>query len=128
MDIIRDRSSQGRVEQRHETFTGSVWGESLLAPSDGVAMSTVYFGPGARSYWHRHDGGQILQVTSGEGLIVARDGSVARVRAGDLVWAPPGEEHWHGARSDSFLVHTTVTVGATAWLDEVTADHYRHAH
>jgi len=69
-------------------------------------------------------GGQILHATSGEGMVVTRDGSAARVRAGDVVWAPPGEEHWHGARSDTFFVHTTASVGAAAWLDEVTPEDY----
>lgn len=125
MDVMRGgRSAEGKLEQRSDTFTGTVWGDPLLKSPDGVAMSTVYFAPGARTYWHRHEGGQILHATSGEGMVVTRDGSAARVRAGDVVWAPPGEEHWHGARSDTFFVHTTASVGAAAWLDEVTPEDY----
>lgn len=124
MDVMRGRSSAGKLEKRDDTFTGSVWGDPLLRTPGGVGMSTVYFAPGARTHWHRHDGGQVLHIDSGEGLVMTRDGSAARVRAGDLVWASPGEEHWHGAGDESFLVHTTVSLGDTTWLGEVTVQEY----
>ncbi len=124
MDVMRGRSPEGKLEQRDDTFTGLVWGDPLLRSPSGVGMSTVYFAPGARTYWHRHDGGQVLHVTSGEGMVVTRDGPAARVRAGDLVWASPGEVHWHGAGNESFLVHTTVSLGETTWLGEVTPEEY----
>ena len=125
MEVMRGRSAEGKLEKRGDTFTGMVWGDPLLRSPDGVGMSTVYFAPGARTYWHRHEGGQVLHVISGEGMVVTRDGSAARVRAGDVVWAPSGEEHWHGARSDTFFVHTSASVGGTAWLGEVTPEDYR---
>jgi quercetin dioxygenase-like cupin family protein len=87
-------------------------------------MSTVYFAPSARTYWHRHEGGQILHVLAGDGMVATRDGSAARVRADDVVWAPPGEEHWHGARSETFFVHTSAGLGGTEWLDEATTEDY----
>ncbi|NGP09258.1 cupin domain-containing protein [Rhodococcus sp. 14C212] len=92
-----------------------------------MSMSTVYFSPGARTYWHRHELGQLLTITSGEGLVVSRDGAIARVRAGDMVWTSPGEEHWHGACSDTFLVHNSATIGATEWLEEVDGEDYERA-
>ena len=61
------------------------------------------FTPGARTHWHVHPMGQVLHVTDGTALVVTRDGSVLRARAGDtVVCFPPGEEHWHGATADSF--------------------------
>jgi quercetin dioxygenase-like cupin family protein len=128
MDVVRGRSETSKVTRRTDTFTGDVWGEALLTTDDGVAMSTVYFAPGARTHWHRHEIGQALHVTSGEGLVTTRDGQVARVRAGDTVWAPGGEEHWHGAGPDTFLVHNTTSVGQPTWLGEVTAEEYEHSH
>jgi quercetin dioxygenase-like cupin family protein len=124
MDVVRRRGTEPKLEQRTDTFTGSAWGDPLLRTEDGVGMSTVYFAPGARTFWHRHEGGQVLYVNSGEGLVVTRDGSAARVRSGDVVWAPGGEEHWHGAGSDSFFVHTGTSFGEPTWLEEVDYDDY----
>lgn len=126
MHLISRRRDDGRFELRSGPFTGTAWGDALLN-CDDIGMSTVYFAPGARTFWHRHERGQLLTVTSGEGLIVSRDGSVARVRAGDMVWTSPGEEHWHGACSDTFLVHTSTSIGSTTWLEEVAEDDYEHA-
>jgi len=49
------------------------------------------------------------------------------VRAGDVVWAPPGEVHWHGAAPDAFLSHTAVSLGLTSWEGEVDEGHYLEA-
>ena len=128
MDVIRGRADDGTVEQRTSTFTGTVWGDPLLKSPDGVVMNTVYFAPGGRTYWHRHEGGQMLHIASGAGWVAPREGEAASVRAGDVVWAPPGEEHWHGAGEDTLLVHTAVSLGETEWLDEVTAEEYSDVH
>ena len=47
-----------------------------------------------------------------------------QLRAGDWVWIPPGERHWHGASPGAFLTHTAISLGSTDWSDEVTADEY----
>jgi quercetin dioxygenase-like cupin family protein len=52
-----------------------------------------------------HAVGQTLHVTEGIGLVTTRDGTVIRITAGDTVWTPPGEEHWHGATSDNMMCH-----------------------
>lgn len=127
MKIIRHRVERAGIEERSGPFTGRAWGDHIM-DEDGVAISTVYFAPGARTYWHRHERGQLLTITSGEGLVVSRDGGVARVRAGDMVWTAPGEEHWHGAREDSFCVHTSTTIGSTTWSEEVRSDDYTRSH
>ena len=85
---------------------------------DGSVL-LVSFPAGAHSHWHRHPGGQFLYVTEGRGRVGTRDGTVARVGAGDLVHAPPGEEHWHGAAEDAGITHLAVNLGATEWLEEV---------
>jgi quercetin dioxygenase-like cupin family protein len=119
VELIRGRAEGARCEQREGTFTGTVWGDPLLPATDGVGINTVYFAPSARTHWHRHEGGQVLHVTSGEGWVGVRGGPVERMRAGDTVWAPPGEEHWHGATGDAFLVHVAVSLGQIEWLDPV---------
>jgi len=43
----------------------------------------------------------LLQCTEGVGLVVTRDGTAIRLRAGDTVWTPAGEEHPAGTVSSS---------------------------
>jgi quercetin dioxygenase-like cupin family protein len=111
-------------ELRGATFTGPVWADPVLPSTDGTAINNVFFPPGARTFWHRHEHGQVLHVLAGSGLI-GTDGERPRsLRAGDVVWAPPGERHWHGATPGSFLTHLAVSLGPTAWAEEVTEAEY----
>jgi hypothetical protein len=53
-----------------------------------------------------------------------------RMRPGDTVWTPPGEEHWHGATEGNFMCHFAMLEGngtsdGTTWLEPVTDDHYK---
>jgi quercetin dioxygenase-like cupin family protein len=114
------------TEQRTATFTGTVYLDPVLA-ADGVMVNSVTFAPGARTYWHRHPGGQLLVVAGGRGLVAARSGETHILAAGDVVWAEPGEEHWHGAAPDSLLTHTAVSHGPTEWLGEVAPPQYAAA-
>ena len=52
------------------------------------------------------------------------DGEVRVLRAGDTVWCPPGERHWHGAAPDSYMVHTAISLGQTVWADPVADEEY----
>ena len=49
------------------------------------------------------------------------------VTSGDVVWAAPGEEHWHGACGDSLLTHMAVSHGTTEWGGEVGESDYTAA-
>jgi quercetin dioxygenase-like cupin family protein len=79
----------------------------------------VRFGAGGRTHWHRHPAGQYLHVTSGEGRVQARGGTIATIRPGDTVYAAPGEEHWHGAGMDTSVEHLAFSFGVTEWLEPV---------
>jgi quercetin dioxygenase-like cupin family protein len=89
-----------------------------------VLINNVFFAPGARTHWHMHHQGQILVVTAGGGRARARDGSGGELAAGDIVWIPPGEEHWHGAAPDSYMLHLAISLGGHDWLDPVTDGEY----
>jgi quercetin dioxygenase-like cupin family protein len=118
------RGGSGRPSGRGEkTFTGEVWRDVVLAPSDGVAIGNVFFSPCARTHWHTHEGGQILIAVAGEGFVADADGPV-RVTAGDIVWTPPGVRHWHGASAGRYLLHTAITLGGTEWHEPVPDDDY----
>ena len=98
-----------------------------------MTVALVRFTPGARTNWHSHAVGQTLHVTEGVGLVGVRDGSVVRVRAGDTVVCPPGEDHWHGAAADTFMCHLAMLEALpdggdpTTWLEPVTDEQYQAA-
>jgi quercetin dioxygenase-like cupin family protein len=114
-------------EQRGATFTGRVWADPVLPAEDGIMVSNVFFEPAARTHWHRHELAQVLQVLAGEGRVQSRDGSGSKLQAGDTVHIPAGEEHWHGAAPESYLLHLAVSVGVTEWLEAVSAEDYASA-
>lgn len=123
--IITSASRQaGIAGKRGSQFTGTAFPYLVMPTSDGVTINTVDFTPGARTFWHRHTDGQILQVLAGRGLIQSEGGPVEAITAGDTVWVPPGERHWHGAAPDSYMVHTAISLGATDWDGPVSDDDY----
>jgi quercetin dioxygenase-like cupin family protein len=125
MKINRSREAGRPSELRTDTFTGEVWADLVLS-DENVTVNSVFFTPGARTYWHRHGAGQLLVVTSGQGLISTRDGAPEPIQVGDTVWIPPGEEHWHGAGAGTYLLHIAVSLAATEWLEPVSdADYVR---
>jgi quercetin dioxygenase-like cupin family protein len=126
--IIVRGDSEVDSTQRSDTFTGEVWADPILAQTDGVTIATVFFAPGSRTFWHYHELGQILEVVAGRGWVCSEGGEPVVLRAGDTVWVPPGERHWHGASQGSFLTHTAISLGTTNWLDEVAQTDYAAAH
>lgn len=110
--------------KRAGTFTGDAYGEPRITDTGIVTVNTVEFLPNSRTNWHHHESGQILVITAGRGFVGTRDGTIYEVAAGDVVWTPPGLDHYHGARSDSYLVHEAVSIGETEWLEPVPDEVY----
>jgi quercetin dioxygenase-like cupin family protein len=86
------------------------------APAGSALIVT--FEPGARTHWHHHPDGQLLYGLEGAGHVATRDGETVDIGPGDLVYAPPGEVHWHGASADAGLTHLALSFGETAWMGE----------
>jgi quercetin dioxygenase-like cupin family protein len=124
MKINRGREPDGASERRTGTFTGEVWGDPVLSATGDVGINNIFFAPGGRTHWHRHDGVQILCVVGGRGHAYTRDGQGGEIRVGDIVYVPAEEEHWHGADPDSYLLHTAITFGGHDWLKPVTDEEY----
>jgi quercetin dioxygenase-like cupin family protein len=117
---------QAGAQKAGTSFTGTVLPYVIMSSTDGVSLNNVTFTPGARTFWHRHENGQILQVLSGRGLIQLEAEPSRVIRAGDVIWIPAGDRHWHGAAPDSPMTHTAISLGVTAWEDEVSeADYLR---
>ena len=99
-------------------------GHPGLAPSS-LNVAAVHFTPGARSAWHSHDGGQTLYVTDGRALVQARGEQAVELHPGDVIYAPDGEEHWHGATPEHFMAYLSITEDAARWGVRVTDDEYQ---
>ena len=83
------------VKTPAENFTGDVYLNPVFSDGDApLTVGLVRFTPGARTNWHSHANGQLLVCTDGVGLVASRDGTTIRLRAGESVWTPPGQEHW----------------------------------
>lgn len=113
-----------------ENFTGTVRVEPLhaaTAPSR-VSAGRVTFEPGARSAWHTHPLGQTLIVTAGTGWVQQEGGPKEEIKAGDVIWTPPGVKHWHGATATSSMTHVAVQESldgkVVEWMEKVSDEQY----
>ena len=111
-------------------FTGTVRIDPLNAapvPSR-VSCAAVTFEPGARTAWHTHPLGQTLLVTAGCGWTQCEGETVVEIRAGDVIWCPPGHRHWHGATSTTAMTHIAIQEALdgvnVVWLEKVTDAQY----
>lgn len=113
-------------------FTGDVYVDSIAVPEEysRVSASLVHFSPGARTAWHTHPHGQTIYVIEGVGRVQKRGGKVEEICPGDRVFFEAGEEHWHGAAANRFMVHIAMLQvgddGSSAnWGDHVSAEEFR---
>jgi quercetin dioxygenase-like cupin family protein len=130
MDI---RPKPPTVKNPPEQFTGDVWFDVIASPQNEIqrmVVGLVRFAPGARTAWHSHAKGQTLHVTQGVARMQARGGDLIEVHAGQTVYTPPGEEHWHGATPDDFMEHIAMFENSddpdatTDWGPHVTDEEY----
>jgi quercetin dioxygenase-like cupin family protein len=88
----------------------------------------VTFEPGARTAWHTHPLGQTLIVTAGCGRAQREGGSIETIHPGDIVWFPPGENHWHGAAPTTVMTHIAIAEvldgKVVEWMEKVTDEEY----
>jgi quercetin dioxygenase-like cupin family protein len=91
-------------------YTGVGIAEILFRANaaSNLTAAEISFEPGARTAWHNHPAGQYLIVTAGIGWVQARGEEKRIVRAGDVVWTPPGVFHWHGATATQGMRHLAV--------------------
>ena len=111
-------------------FTGRVVQTPIVEAEAPARLRAVVvaFEPGARTAWHTHPLGQTLYVLSGCGRVQVWGGEIREIRAGDVVWFPPGEKHWHGAGPDTAMTHLALQEAqdgkAVDWLEHVTDQQY----
>ena len=130
MQIIKSGSRPTR-KASSEYFTGNVWQDPIIEADEPARVRAlrVSFEPGARTAWHIHPLGQTLHVISGVGLMGLRNEAPQLIKAGDTVWIPPGEEHWHGASATNSMTHIAIQEalnGSVAeWLNKVSDGEYQ---
>ncbi len=132
METMQITRSGAQASQRGpaRSFTGAVRIDMLSAGKEPSRTSAAYvtFEPCARTAWHTHPLGQLLVVTAGVGRVQEWGGPLHEIRAGDVVWTPPGVKHWHGAAPRTAMTHLAITEamnGRTVdWLEKVTDAEY----
>jgi quercetin dioxygenase-like cupin family protein len=131
---MEQRPIGATVKTPAANFTGDVYLNSVFAGDDEshLVVGLVRFTPSARTHWHSHANGQLLVCTEGLGLVATRDGSVVQLRAGESVWTPAVEEHWHGGTAENMMCHFAILdaggdAEATTWLEPVSDAQYTAA-
>ena len=129
MRIIR--STLATTPGSPDWFTGNVYIDSVATPTAPAraAAALVHFAPAARTAWHTHPLGQTIYVTEGAGRCQREGGPIEEIRTGDRVFFEPGENHWHGAAPDRFMVHIAIqeaddSGSPVAWGRHVTDEEY----
>jgi quercetin dioxygenase-like cupin family protein len=127
---VKKNGSQASNKGDPDYFTGEVRVEVLSQPPDParVGVAKVTFEPGARSAWHTHPLGQTLVVIDGSGRVQRWGDSIVEIDQGDVVWAPPGEKHWHGASPTSGMTHLAIQESlegkGVEWMQHVSDEQY----
>ncbi len=124
------RSSIDTQKGPVDRFTGDVYIDAVVAPeaTSTFAAALVHFTPGARAAWHTHPHGQTIFVTKGLGLCQREAGPIETIRPGDRVFEP-GENHWHDATPDRFMVHLAMqqaddSGSPVTWGEHVSDEQY----
>lgn len=115
---------------KEDYFTGIVWVKMLLLKdkNNDFSIGNVVFEPCARTNWHTHPRGQVLLVTEGNGFYQEKGKPATLLKKGDVVNIPENTVHWHGASTNSPLVHIAITNYKgdenVSWLKPVTDYEY----
>jgi quercetin dioxygenase-like cupin family protein len=127
---IKRSGSQPSTKGPARYFTGSVRIDPLFTLRDPARATgaSVTFEPGARTAWHSHPLGQVLIVTAGCGWTQREGEPITEIRAGDVIWCPPNQRHWHGATPSTAMTHIAIqeAIGGRAvdWMEHVTDEQY----
>jgi quercetin dioxygenase-like cupin family protein len=109
-------------------YTGKVENRAVpKAMVNGKPMTGTFSEPAAHSYWHCHPGGQFLIVMEGVGRAQKRGERMRDLRVGEIEYAGPWVEHWHGAGPDAPVqfVQVAMQPTGTRWQEPVSEADYR---
>ena len=129
MKIIRGGSIPS-MKGPEDWFTGTVRVDPMFQAEEPgrTGGAHVTFEPGARTAWHTHPAGQTIILTFGCGRVQREGGEIEEVKAGDIVWFPAGEKHWHGAAPDTAMSHIaiqeSINGSSVTWMEKVSDEDY----
>jgi 4-carboxymuconolactone decarboxylase len=67
-------------------------------------------------------------VIAGAGWVQEWNGEKHEIRAGDVVWTPPGAKHWHGATATTGMTHLAIQESLEGknvdWMEKVSDEQY----
>jgi quercetin dioxygenase-like cupin family protein len=109
------------AQQNEPRFTGK------SSPMEGKDLTVARrsFEPGARTFWHSHDNGQLLLVEDGRMKTQKKGGPVKELGKGESDYTGANVVHWHGAVPGQTLIQINVGFGGTTkWLEQVTDAQY----
>src|ERR1051325_8848023 len=97
----------GYAQQNEPRFTG----KSVVMEGKDLSAARRSFEPGARTFWHSHDNGQLLLVEKGKMRAQKRGQPMKEYGVGDSDYTGPNVVHWHGAAPDTELVQISIGFG-----------------
>ena len=139
LNISKLKSDAALVKSKKRYFVGDAWlndiSDKLQIKGEKVYLAN--FNNGARTKVHYHQGGQILVVTKGKGmLVIYKKTSIKKetvkiqtlsrtnLEEGDVAFIPKNALHWHGALKGKNLVHIAFNIftdnakeAETIWYD-----------
>lgn len=119
------KSDSALVKSKKKYFVGDAWLNdiSLKLKIQGEKAYLANFNNGARTKVHYHQGGQILVVTKGKGMLVIykktdiyknkvsiRKLSQTSLGPGDVAFIPKNTLHWHGALKGKNFAHIALNI------------------
>ncbi|TRZ79534.1 MAG: cupin [Nitrosopumilales archaeon] len=139
LNLSKLKSDTALVKSKKRYFVGDAWlndiSNNLQIKGEKVYLAN--FNNGARTKVHYHQGGQILVVTKGKGmLVIYKKTSIKKetvkiqkllqtnLEEGDVAFIPKNVLHWHGALKGKNLVHIAFNIftervkeAQTIWYD-----------
>jgi quercetin dioxygenase-like cupin family protein len=119
------KSDSALVKSKKKYFVGDAWLNdiSFKLKIQGEKAYLANFNNGARTKVHYHQGGQILVVTRGKGMLVIykkaninknrvsiRKLSQTSLGPGDVAFIPKNTLHWHGALKSKNFAHIALNI------------------
>jgi quercetin dioxygenase-like cupin family protein len=119
--VMQGQQPKGLVLS-NKNFTGG----EVTTVEDKYKVATAHykFGPGARTKWHKHSGGQVVFNEEGTGHHQEKGGPVRELQGGEAHYVKPEVWHWHGSAPGKFSTQLNTTFGDITWGDEVTDAEY----
>ena len=119
------RPDTSLVKSKKRYFVGDAWLNDISAKLKikGEKAYLANFNNGARTKVHYHQGGQILVVTRGKGMLVVykkaninkgtvkiKKHSQTSLGEGDVAFIPKNTLHWHGAIKGKNFAHIALNI------------------